>query len=88
MFDIVVIYIQLFLFLLQTETVLYVARAEPSGTLNILQSTSFFERQVDTKVVYTGADEFEKKGQLLFAVKRDRNNLENKILYVAKPEGR
>jgi len=74
----------------EDETVLYVARAEPSGTLNVLQSTSFFERQVDTKVVYTGADEFEKKGNFLFAVKKDRNDPENKnkILYVARPEGR
>ena len=52
----------------QDATLLYVSRMEPSGNLNILSSSSFFERQIDTRVVFTGAKQFEKKDGFLFAV--------------------
>ena len=68
------------------ETVLYVSRMEPSKKLNILSSSSFFERQIDTKVVFTGAVEFEKKEDFLFAVVDDKKG--GKKFFVSRPEQR
>lgn len=70
----------------EDETVLYVSRMEPSKKLNILSSSSFFERQIDTKVVFTGAVEFEKKEDFLFAVVDDKNG--GKKFFVSRPEQR
>jgi len=72
----------------EDETVLYVSRMEPSKKLNILSSSSFFERQIDTRVVFTGAREFEKKEDFLFAVTDNDKKTGNKKFYVAKPEER
>jgi hypothetical protein len=72
----------------QAATLLYVSRMEPNNLLNVLSSSSFFERQIDTKVravtdqdqanqiclgiksqvVFTGALEFEMRGEFLFVV--------------------
>jgi len=70
----------------EDETVLYVSRMEPSEKLNILSSSSFFERQIDTRVVFTGAQEFEKKEDFLFAVTENTRKPGEKKLYVAKTE--
>eukprot|EP00092_Neocalanus_flemingeri_P022770 GFUD01024690.1.p1 GENE.GFUD01024690.1~~GFUD01024690.1.p1 ORF type:complete len:2176 (-),score=631.55 GFUD01024690.1:299-6826(-) len=70
----------------EDETVLYVSRVEPSQKLNILSSSSFFERQIDTRVVFTGAKEFEKKEDFLFAVTDDDKKPGQKKFYVAKTE--
>ena len=45
---------------------------EPSGKLVILSSRSFFSDPQDTSIVYTGAKEFEMKGDYLFIVKEDK----------------
>ena len=65
-------------------TELYVSRMEPSGNLNILSSISFFEKAMDTSIVYTGAEEFEKKEDYLFIVKNDTKKPGNKRLFLAK----
>ena len=49
---------------------------EPSGKLNILSSRSFFSDPQDTSVVYTGAREFEIKGDYLLIVKEDKDKPE------------
>jgi len=72
----------------EDETFLYVSRMEPSQKLNVLSSSSFFERQIDTRVVFTGAAEFEKKEDFLFAVTDDDKKPGKKRFYVAKPEQR
>ena len=41
---------------------------EPGGLLQVLSSSSFFERQIDTVVVFSGAEEFEMREDFLFAV--------------------
>ena len=72
-----------FLFI-QSFTELYVSRMEPSGKLNILSSRSFFSDPQDTSVVYTGAGEFEMKGDYLFIVKEDKEKLGHKRFFLAK----
>lgn len=57
---------------------------EPSGKLNVLSSMSFFENAMDTSIVYTGAQEFEKKEDYLFIVKDDSQNEGQKRLFLAK----
>ena len=57
---------------------------EPSGKLNILSSRSFFSDPQDTSVVYTGAREFEIKGDYLFIVKEDKDKPEHKRFFLAK----
>ena len=57
---------------------------EPSGKLNILSSRSFFSDPQDTSVVYTGAGEFEMKGDYLFIVKEDKDKPEHKRFFLAK----
>ena len=49
---------------------------EPSGELNILSSRSFFSDPQDTSVVYTGAREFEIKGDYLIIVEEDKDKPE------------
>ena len=49
---------------------------EPSGKLNILSSRSFFSDPQDTSVVYTGAREFEIKGDYLIIVEEDKDKPE------------
>jgi len=68
----------------ENMTELYVSRMEPSGKLNILSSISFFEKAMDTSIVYTGAEEFEKKEDYLFIVKNDTKKPGNKRLFLAK----
>ena len=58
---------------------------EPSGNLNILSSSSFFERQIDTRVVFTGAKQFEKKDGFLFAVTEMEEGSPDRQLHVARP---
>ena len=58
---------------------------EPSGNLNILSSSSFFERQIDTRVVFTGAKQFEKKDGFLFAVTETEEGSSDRQLHVARP---
>ena len=73
--------------LFKDSTLLYVSRMEPSGKLNVLSSSSFFERQIDTRVVFTGANQFEMKDGFLFAV-TEREVKEGKAdrqLHVARP---
>ena len=72
-----------FLFI-QSFTELYVSRMEPSGKLNILSSRSFFSDPQDTSVVYTGAGEFEMKGDYLFIVKEDKDTPGHKRFFLAK----
>ena len=55
---------------------MYVQRLEPSTANNfdltrttILASTNFFEKQLDTKIVYTGAKEFQLMGDYLFVTR-------------------
>lgn len=72
----------------EDETVLYVSRMEPSHKLNILSSSSFFERQIDTRVVFTGATEFEKKEDFLFAVTDNDKKPGDKKFFVAKTNQR
>ena len=63
-----------------------VSRMELSQKLNILSSSSFFEHQIDTKVVFNGAKEFEKKEDFLFAVAdNDKKPVDTKF-YVAKTD--
>ena len=57
---------------------------EPSGTLNILSSSSFFERQIDTRVVFNGAKQFEMKEGFLFAVTEEEGSPDRQ-LHVARP---
>ena len=64
------------------------SRMEPSHKLNILSSSSFFERQIDTRVVFTGAAEFEKKEDFLFAVTDNDKKPGDKKFYVAKTNQR
>lgn len=73
-------------FILGRDCPVYVSRMEPSQKLNILSSSSFFERQIDTRVVFTGATEFEKKEDYLFAVTDDSKKPDNKKFYDAKPD--
>lgn len=49
---------------------------EPSGEFNILSSRSFFSDPQDTSVVYTGAREFEIKGDYLIIVEEDKDKPE------------
>ena len=79
-------FIYIVIVIISDETVLYVSRMEPSQKLNILPSSSFFERQIDTRVDFTGAREIEKKEEYLFAVTDDDKKPGNKKLYVAKAE--
>ena len=59
---------------------------EPSGKLNVLSSSSFFERQIDTRVVFTGADQFEMKDGFLFAVTEQvKEGITDRQLHVARP---
>ena len=58
---------------------------EPTGNLNILSSSSFFERQIDTRVVFTGAKQFEKKDGFLFAVTEMEEGSSDRQLHVARP---
>ena len=60
---------------------------EPNGKLNVLSSSSFFERQIDTRVVFTGANQFEMKDGFLFAVTEqvEKEGITDKQLHVARP---
>ena len=60
---------------------------EPSGKLNVLSSSSFFERQIDTRVVFTGANQFEMKDGFLFAVTVKEGSTDRQ-LHVARPDER
>ena len=62
---------------------------EPSGKLNVLSSSSFFERQIDTRVVFTGANQFEMKDGFLFAVTEQvKEGITDRQLHVARPDER
>ena len=74
--------------LFKDSTLLYVSRMEPSGKLNVLSSSSFFERQIDTRVVFTGANQFEMKDGFLFAVTEQEvkeEGVAERQLHVARP---
>ena len=63
-----------FLRYLANETELYVQRLEPSTSdmptrTTILSSTNFFEKQIDTKIIYVGAKEFQLMGNYLFVTR-------------------
>jgi hypothetical protein len=72
----------------ESESVLYVTRLEPSGSLTVLASTDFFTNPRNTKVVFTGAEEFEVKDDFLFGVKEDPRNKGQKLLYVGRHDQR
>ena len=52
-----------------SETTLYVQRLEPDNRTTILSSNNFFERQIDTHVLFRGAKEFEYREGFLFVTK-------------------
>ncbi len=55
----------------QEDSELFVQRLNPPGNrTTILSSRNFFERQVDTIVLYNGAEEFELRGDYMFVAKR------------------
>lgn len=59
-------------------TKLYVQRLSPSSTENntvttILSSNNFFERQVDTEILYRGASEFQIAGRFMFVTKESKS---------------
>ena len=70
----------------QEATMLYVSRMEPGGLLQVLSSSSFFERQIDTVVVFSGALEFEMREDFLFAV--TGGEAEQRNLHVARAGAR
>ena len=51
------------------DTTLYVQRLEPDNRTTILSSNNFFERQIDTHVLFRGAKEFEYREGFLFVTK-------------------
>ena len=68
------------------ETVLYISRMEPSGKLTLLSSSSFFLDLSDTRVEFSGALEFEKRGEFLFTVTEERGGQPGaRTLHVARP---
>ena len=52
------------------DTTLYVQRLEPDNRTTILSSNNFFERQIDTHVLFRGAKEFEYREGFLFVTKK------------------
>ena len=52
------------------DTTLYVQRLEPDNSTTILSSNNFFERQIDTHVLFRNAEEFEYREGFLFVTKQ------------------
>ena len=52
------------------DTTLYVQRLEPDNSTTILSSNNFFERQIDTHLLFRGAMEFEYREGFLFVTKK------------------
>lgn len=58
------------------DTTLYVQRLEPDNRTTILSSNNFFERQIDTHVLFRGAAEFEYREGFLFVTKEAAKDLD------------
>lgn len=68
---------------------LYIERMEPPGDRStILSSTNYFERQVDTTIVFVGAKEFELRGGYMFVTKPSGSNPKHLDLFISKAGAR
>ncbi|TRY76952.1 hypothetical protein TCAL_09210 [Tigriopus californicus] len=57
------------------NTILYVQRLEPPGNrTTVLASNNYFERQIDTSIIYVGASEFELREKLMLITRPNPQN--------------
>eukprot|EP00095_Tigriopus_kingsejongensis_P005304 maker-scaffold337_size202799-snap-gene-0.21 protein:Tk05304 transcript:maker-scaffold337_size202799-snap-gene-0.21-mRNA-1 annotation:"sortilin-related receptor" len=78
-------YVKGFFFEYGTDhTILYVQRLEPPGNrTTILSSANYFERQIDTRVIYVSAQDFELKEHFMFVTRPSKANASHLDLFVS-----